>query len=167
MLLIVKTMADLDFAQLFEVYRESICADGEERYPMESAGVRTLWAEQDFYSCFEMFLKDNSAACALWIVDGIYYSALRLERYRDGYLLNSLETAQEARGKGYATNLLRAVVQWLKLQGETKLYSHIDNRNLPSVSVHCASGFRKIMDYAVFLDGSVIHSSSTYLCEIN
>jgi L-amino acid N-acyltransferase YncA len=50
----------------------------------------------------------------------------------------------------------------LKLE---KVYSHIRRDNAPSIAAHTACGFRKILDHATYLDGSVHLHSDTYLYE--
>jgi len=75
---------------------------------------------------------------------GRYVSALRLEPYRDGLLLEALETAPEQRRKGFAAALIRAVQCFL--EGKTKLYSHVDKRNLSSLKVHEKCGFRIVSE---------------------
>lgn len=166
MIKVIRSIKELDFSQIFAVYEESICQDGKCRYPYEPDGVQILLAQQELYSSWEVFFQDKTAVCALWVVDGHYCAALRLERYCDGYLLNSLETAPDARRKGYATALVKALIKLLKEKRPIKLYSHIDKHNHISITVHRSCGFYKIMDYAVYLDGSVLHSSDTYICDI-
>jgi hypothetical protein len=48
---------------------------------------------------------------------------------------------------------------------EDKIYVHISRRNAASIAVHIACGFCKILDHAVYADGSVLRSSATYLYE--
>ena len=166
MLKIIKTMKDLDMKQIYSVYEESIALAGKQDYPNEVDGMRILLAEQDAYSSWLQFFRDPNAICALWTSDGTYRSALRLDRYRDGYLLNSLETVPAARGNGSATALINAVIQYLKVKQVHKVYSHIDKSNVASIAVHTSCGFKRISDHAVYLDGSVLRSSNTYLYEI-
>ena len=53
----------------------------------------------------------------------------------------------------FAAALIRAVQCFL--EGKTKLYSHVDKRNLSSLKVHEKCGFRRVADFAVCVDGSV------------
>lgn len=166
MLKIVNSMKELDFSGLCFVYAERICENGRLRYPLESEGMQNLLAQQDFYSSLCLFFEDKTAALFYWDIEDCCCAALRLEKYNDGYLLNSLETAPREREKGCAKALVSETIQYLKSEAPVKLYSHIDNRNYISISVHTACGFKKILDHAVYLDGSVLHTSSTYLYEI-
>ncbi len=138
MLKIVKKMADLDFGQLMTVYAES-CGE-------------SLAAEQDFYGYLqEDFFRQPGAYYALWVVDGRYVSALRMESFRDGWLLTGLETAPNVRRKGYAGALLGGV---LAMSNPGRIYSHVKKDNISSLFVHEKCGFQRISEQAVYLDGS-------------
>lgn len=91
---------------------------------------------------------------------GEYISALRLEPYKDGLLLEALETAPRHRRKGYGYQLLKAV---LNAFPDRKIYSHVSKRNVPSLAIHEKCGFRKISDAAAYIDGSVNERAVT-LC---
>ena len=159
MLRIVRTMKELNFAQLMAVYAESNRENGDEFYPQLSPGERLLQAEQDFYEYLRgSFFKTEGAYYALWMESGTYVSALRIEPYKDGVLLEALETAPEHRCRGYAKQLMEAV-----LAGEKRVYSHVGKRNLPSLRVHAACGFQRISEQAVYIDGSV-NSKCCTLC---
>ena len=151
MLHIVRSMKELNFAQLMEVYAESNRENGDEFYPHMPEGQRLLQAEQDFYQYLrESFFKTEGAYYALWEQDGRYVCALRIEPYKDGVLLEALETAPEHRCRGYAKQLMEAV-----LAGEKKVYSHVGKKNGPSLRVHEKCGFRRILEQAMYIDGSV------------
>ena len=105
------------------------------------------------------------AVYAVWEVDGNYVSALRLEPYWDGLLLEALETRPEERKKGYAVTRIRAVQDWLRKQGGFKVYSHVSKRNTPSLKTHEQCGFCRFMEHTVWLDGSVNSNAYTMLCE--
>lgn len=117
-----------------------------------------LRAEQAFYQYLaEGFFSVPGAVYAIWQEQGVYISALRLEPYEDGLLLEALETAPAQRRQGYAERLIRAV------QGEfpQKIYSHVSKKNLPSLAVHKKCGFRQVLDYAKYIDGSVARNAVT------
>ncbi len=150
MLKIAVKLNDLSFSNLMEVYIEG---------NLEKEDL--LQAEQDFYQYLrEVFFRTEGAVYCIWEEQGRYVSALRLEPYRDGWLLAALETAPEQRQKGYAGKLIGAVQEYYP---DRKLYSHVSKRNVPSLKTHEKCGFRKILDYAVYADGSVLRSSVT-LC---
>ena len=74
----------------------------------------------------------------------------------------AVATHPDHRGRGFAKKLVRAVLETAEFD---KIYVLISRKNAPSIAVHTACGFRKIFDYAVYADGSVLHSSDTYLYE--
>lgn len=163
MLKIIRTMKKLDFAALMEVYAEGNQENGRDQWPGEPAGQQLLLAEQEFYQYLrECFFPTEGAVYFVWEENGKYASALRLEPYRDGLLLEALETAPAMRRNGYAAALIRAVQS--EVPGK-KLYSHVSKRNVPSLRTHERCGFHKILDYAVYADGSVMHNHVTLLYE--
>lgn len=163
MLILINKLYDLRFSELMEVYEEGNLENGQELWPDEPEGQQILLAEQEFHQYLrECFFATEGALYAIWAVDGRYVSALRLEPYQDGLLLEALETAPNQRRKGYAKELIRAVRNTFP---GTRIYSHIHKRNIPSIRTHEACGFRRILHYAVYADGSVLRSSDTYLSE--
>lgn len=159
MLKLSVSMKDLSFGRLMEIYREGNLEKGEERWPEFSEDRRLLLAEQDFYDyLYEIFFRTPGAVYALWEDDGVYCSALRLEPYRDGLLLEALETAYGERRKGYAEKLIRAVQHHT---AGTKLYSHVHKSNIPSLKIHDKCGFQRTMEYAAYIDGSFNHRCCT------
>lgn len=162
MLKVFSSFRELDFSKLMEVYAESNQENGKEYWPGECRGMQVILAEQDFRQYLqEVFFAVSGAVYGVWIESGRYVSALRLEPYRDGMLLEALETAPDSRGKGYAAALVLEMVTLYP----GKIYSHIHKRNTPSIKVHTKCGFKKITDHAVYVDGSVSYSSGTYLLE--
>ena len=167
MLKIVTRMRELNFNALMEVYRQGNQENGAECYPQASEAEQLLLAEQDFYQYLvQCFFATNGAVYALWEQNGRYFSALRLEPYKDGLLLAALETVPEHRRQGYACKLLQSVQDWLSQHGSIKVYSHVSRGNEASRRSHQRCGFRKILDYAVYTDGSVLTDSDTYLFEV-
>ena len=162
MLIVAKRTSDLSFSKLMEVYEEGNLENGLEQYPNLSAGERLLRAEQDFYQYLnEIFFATSGAVYLIYTQQGRYCAALRLEPYQDGLLLEALETAPTLRRKGYATALLREMKAFLAQQGGGSVYSHVSKRNEASLRAHFGAGFEKILDHAVYADGSVLHNLYT------
>lgn len=159
MLKIIKTMGELNTEQLIGVYAESI-RENAERFSMDQYQGENAFL--DYLS--EDFFRQKGAFYALWTEDGVYRSALRLEPYRDGLLLQALETAPNARRRGYAHALTTDVLQYLRDEGCNAVYSHVEKRNAPSLRVHFKCGFREISDHATYLDGTVTQNSCTLCC---
>ena len=160
MLVIAKSLGALNFGQLMAVYEQSNRENGAEFWPDLSEGQQILRVEQDFYQYLrECFFTTEGAVYALWSPAGEYVSALRLEPYQDGLLLEALETAPGQRRKGYAADLITAVLQMV---GETKVYSHVSKRNTASLRTHEKCGFHRVLEHAVYADGSVLTTSCTF-----
>lgn len=140
MVRIIRSLKDLNVRQLMDLYGAT---------------------EQDFYTSLIDFYSEHDAYYAVLLVDGRYLSAVRVELYRDGWIVAGLQTAHNERNKGYAKRLLTGVLQ--QMPKGCKVYSHVDKRNAPSFAVHVACGFEKILDHAVYLDGSVSTNALTLM----
>ena len=156
MLYLARSLSQLHFGSLMAVYADANRENGRIFWPEEPEMRQIQLAEQDFYRYLsQVFFKTLGANYAVWEENGRYVSALRLEPYRDGLLLEALETAPEQRRKGYAAALVQAVQLSLRQSGSVRIYSHVDKRNLPSLKTHEKCGFRRAADYAVCIDGSI------------
>lgn len=160
MLLVADSVSKLNFSQLMQVYAQSNEVNAAER------GSSVLDVEQDFYDylCRPFFSQPNSF-CAVWHEGGEYICALRLEPFKDGYLLSGLETRPEYRRKGYAGKLIEEALKMDMFSTRTPVYSHIHKSNTPSQRVHCACGFVKILDRAVYIDGSANGFCDTWMLQ--
>ena len=163
MLTVIKNMGQLNFGALMQVYAQTNRENAEDRYAGEPEAVGMHLVEQDFYQYLrECFFVTPGAFYAVWGPGGRYVSALRMEPYRDGLLLEALETAPEERQEGNAVKLIKAVLTVLPDQ---KVYTHIHKKNRASIRTHEACGFRRVLDYAVYADGSVLPNSITMVYE--
>ena len=107
MLILARSIRDLSFSRLMEVYIEGNLENAEEFYPDLTEGQKLMQAEQDFYQYLnKVFFRTSDAVYAIWEEQGTYVSALRLEPYRDGLLLEAFETAPPSRRQGYAEKLI-------------------------------------------------------------
>lgn len=160
MLYLATKLREVDFSALMGVYEEGNRENGALVHPGLPQGQQILRAEQSFHQYLkEVFFPTAGAVYAIWVENDIYVSALRLEPYEDGLLLEALETAPAHRRKGYAEKLLRAV----QVEFPQKIYSHVSKKNTASLAVHQKCGFRQVLDYAKYIDGSVVRSAVT-LC---
>ena len=163
MLILARSLSELSFSGLMEVYAEGNRENAEEFWPNMPENQRILRAEQEFLQYLrEVFFPTTGAVYCVWQVEGKYVSALRLEPYQDGLLLEALETAPQERRKGCAAALMDAV---LERCGHTKVYSHVGKWNEPSLKVHEKCGFTRIKEYAVYVDGSVNQRCCTLVHE--
>ena len=149
MLKIIKSMSELQEEQLLSVYSGSNINAKEEHSLLD-------YLREDFF-------RQKDACCCIWTEDNAYKSALRLEPYHDGLLLQALETAPNARKKGYGFSLVKAVLERCDGTGHRCVYSHVDKRNRASLNLHRKCGFQKLSDSAVLLDGTVTANCYT-LC---
>lgn len=157
-------MSELNTDQLMSVYLESNCADGKAFFPDLNGSEQLKKAENTFLSYLrEIFFHQPGAFYAIWIEAGDYRSALRLEPYKDGYLLTALETAPEFRRKGIAFRLTTEALTFLRSRGVKKVYSHVKKHNFASLGVHSKCGFQCISESATYIDGTVTQNSCT-LC---
>lgn len=164
MLIQARKIRDINFPKLMHVYSESNMENGQNEWPDLPAGFAQEMAEQSFYQYLkEVFFPTDGAFYAVWEEDGRYVSALRMEPYRDGLLLEGLETAPEARKQGYASGLVRNILALLAQKGTVTVYSHVHKKNLPSRMLHEKCGFQVISDHAAYIDGSVNYGACTYV----
>lgn len=149
MLKVIKSVSELHQEQLLSVY---------------SGSLENLEAQSVFLSYLhEVFFQHNGACYCLWVVDGAYKSALRLESYRDGLLVHALETEPASRKMGYGCLLIKSVLKYFSSTKYKCIYSHVKKRNIPSQNLHKKCGFQTIADTAVLLDGTVTANYNT-LC---
>ena len=163
MLFIYDRLSQIRFGQLMQVYAEGTAENGADDYPHLSPNEQLLRAEQDFYAYLQtgFFTQPGDLYC-VWEENGAYISALRLQQYQDGLLMEALETHPSYRHQGYAQKLILAVFEELK---PNRVYSHIGHKNLASQATHLACGFTKISNQARYADGSVNSHCGTYLYE--
>ena len=161
MLEIIRSLSDLPFGELMAVYEEGNQANGAEKYPKLSGNLQLLEAEQDFYAYLCCFFKQENSFYVLWRVNGRVVSALRIEPYQDGWLLAALETMPDRRNQGYAKTLVRDLLSYMEKTNRFPLYCHIHKGNISSQKVHLSCGFRQILPYSIYADGTMNDRCST------
>ncbi len=139
---IIKCVQELDLEKLAELYDVTA---------LDAYQEMTQYLREDFFP----------TEGAFYVIAEDYASALRVEPYREGYLIEALQTKKELQNQGYAKALLRFVLQSDMLPEGAAIYSHIHKKNSASLAVHKACGFTQALDYAVFVDGSVYRHSCT------
>lgn len=154
MLISAASFEELDFSALMEVYIEGNVENGAYFWPEETPEQQMNLALKEFRS----YLMDDFYGTAkgkyyIWTEDGRYVSVLRLEQHPEGMLLEALETHPDHRKQGYAKKLIMAVTA--QLPAGTRVYSHVNKKNIPSLVTHQSCGFSKALDYSVCSDGSV------------
>lgn len=167
MLVSISSFKDFPMDCAFEIYGESIRKRGEKQFGYASEERQHLLAQEDFYLYLrDIFFGRKDSRYYFWQEDGHLVSALRVEPHEDGLLIEAMETMPGMRGRGYAGELLKAVLEDLKENGAAVVYSHIDKRNTASIAVHKKCGFYQIRDYAALIDGSVSNRYATFIFEL-
>ena len=121
MLKIVNSMNQLDFSKLMYVYSEGNTQNGAELYPHLTIESQIREAELDFYRYLnDIFFRIADAFYAVLESNNHYLAALRMEPYRDGWILCALETTPSERNRGHAAELINSVKNHLP-QGEEEI----------------------------------------------
>lgn len=156
MLRLFTKLRDIDFGRLMALYTEGNRENAEQLYSDYDLNVGIMKAEQDFYQYLkEVFFTVPGAFYAVWEENGIYLCALRMEPYRSGLLLEALETHPDYRKRGYGKKLISQVLEQLKQTETLYVYAHVHKRNEASLRTHLSCGFTRILEHAVYIDGSV------------
>lgn len=146
MLKLVHTIGEFPFSQVMEVYTESNLRNAAEQWPEETAGVALHRAEMEFYQYLRYdFFTMGGSVYALWLEKEKVVSAVRFEKWKDGILMEGLETHPDYRGRGFACRLLDETLQMFS----ERIYSHVARDNGPSLHVHKKCGFHKGADSAM------------------
>lgn len=145
MLKICKKFSELDFDKLAQVYGYDKTTQYDDLYD---------YLHEDFY-------RVNGAFYAIWEVEGMYISVLRAEPYKEGYLIEALQTRKLFQRMGYARKLLDAVLNSDVFPAGIPIYAHIHKSNTASLNLHYSCGFSMYLDHAAFIDGSVSRNSCT------
>ena len=147
MLYLARSLSQLHFGSLMAVYADSNRENGREAWPEEPEMRQIQLAEEEFYRYLsQVFFKTPGAVYAVWKENGRYVSALRLEPYRDGLLLEALETAPEQRRKGFCR---RADTGGNSASLREKRSSILmwTSETCHSLKVHEKCGFRRVADF--------------------
>lgn len=163
MLRIAKSLSQLSFSKLMEVYSQSNQEKALRRFSREPAEVALRLIESETYQYLStVFFRGEESIYAIWEEAGCYVSALRLERWQNGLLLTGLETTPDRRRQGYGRRLLRAAL--CRYPGRL-IYSHVEKHNIASLALHEACGFRRLRESAQYLDGSIDGKACTMVYE--
>ena len=153
MLIRSRKLQEVSFGKLMEVYVEGCLERGQDLFPEETEARQIAIGEQEFYNYLnQVFFRTPGSLYAVWEEQGKYISALRLEPFQDGLLLEALEPRPDRRQKGFAKKLITAV---MAQANATRIYSHVHKHNVASLRTHESCGFHVSMDYALCVDGSV------------
>lgn len=152
MLLCFQSMTDLDHTRLMRIYRESNLGNIPYFFPdCKNMAEGLQKVEERFISFLKAdFWGKPDNTYYIWENNGEWVSALRLTGTPDFYWVEALETAPDARRKGHAVQLYRAVFDRLKsLEGRVHVRCAVGYKNEPSLKAHERAGFQIESRYAV------------------
>ena len=152
MVTVVWKMGQVSFSALMEIYTQSNGALAREQWPELSEMEGLYRAEMEFYQYLRQdFFTQGDSFYVLELDGAKPVAAARMERWRDGWLLEGLETHPDYRGRGYGTRVLAGAVA----QVTGPVYAHVRRDNAASLRVHEKCGFRVAEDTAM-VDGSFL-----------
>lgn len=108
----------------------------------------------------DVFFRTAGAVYYVWIENGRYIAALRLEPWDGKLLLSGFQTHPSYRRRGYGLMLMQEV---LRDHVHGTVCSHIHHKNYASIALHLKAGFRKAFESARLLDGTVTSQYGTYV----
>ena len=149
MLLQLHVINAADKRRLMDIYAESNLENTDFFYPEltdKQEAVRRV--ERDFLNYIETaFLSSGENTLLIWEEQGIWVSALRLYRMREGFFyIEALETRPDFRRSGYAAKLLRETTEMLKKTGPFRLCDNVDKQNEASLATHRVCGFSVVSE---------------------
>ncbi len=148
MLIEITSYDSLDTRKLMDLYAESNIENADYFYPnMANKSAALALVEEGFLKFLktDFFMRPNSTYYILE-EEGTWVSALRLSLVEDHdcsrYYIEALETRPKSRHKGYASKLLKEVIETLKHKGSFILCDCISKHNGPSLKTHIKCGFQ-------------------------
>lgn len=137
---------DIDDNKLMSIYVESNFENTDYFYPEITDKVEAVKkVEHDFCDYIKTEFLNGANSYYVWENGGIWVSALRLYYIKDNfYFLEALETSPNFRKKGYATQLLTAVINELKTKGTFKICVCVGKNNIASLNTYKKCGFKVV-----------------------
>jgi N-acetylglutamate synthase len=86
--------------------------------------------------------------CYAWLKDRHRFCSCGLGVLENKHLgLFFVATAKQQRGKGYATQLISAMLNWGKSNGATQAYLQVETDNKPGINLYNKLGFKEVYQY--------------------
>ena len=149
MLLRITRFEDIDKRKLMDVYAESNFENTDYFFPDETDKKKAVSMVEAGFLDFlknEYFTHSESEYC-VWSENGVWVCAFRLYHAEDDlYYVCGLETHPDYRRQGYASKLVRAVQDELKVGGAFRMYSSVHKKNTASLKFHEKCGFAIVSD---------------------
>ena len=144
MLLTFKDMTKEEmYRMVHSVYPEASYEIAKEKHPEMNDLSKAIQEEESYFveKFLGKFMSKNKNTYYVWEVDGEWVSALRLTKLDDYYFMEALETAPEHRKRGYASDLINAVIQKLEDKENVVIRSNVRKTNTASLATHQKCGF--------------------------
>ena len=144
MLLAFKDMTKEDmYRMVHSVYSEASYEIAKDKHPdMQDLSEAIREEEQYFVEKFlRKFMSKNENTYYVWDTNGEWVSAFRLTKLEGYYFMEALETTPEHRRKGYASELIKAVIQKLEEDESVVIRSNVRKTNTASLAMHRKCGF--------------------------
>lgn len=129
--------------KLMDIYQEGNLENIEYFFPDctdQEIGLKKV--EENFCEFLKTdFFQNKENTCYILEKDKRWVSALRLNRIRDFYWIEALETHPDYRKQGLATELVIALIQDLKKEGPFIIRDSVSKQNEASLQTHKKCGF--------------------------
>lgn len=131
------------YRMVHSVYSEASYEIAKDKYPeIEDLSKAIQEEEQYFVEKFlGKFMSKNVNTYYVWEENSEWVSALRLTKLDGFYFMEALETTPEHRRKGYASELIKVLIQKLEEDESVVIRSNVRKSNLASLSTHQKCGF--------------------------
>ena len=131
------------YRMVHSVYSEASYEIAKEKYP-EMQDLSEAIQEEEYYFVEKFlgkFMNKDENTYYVWEANGEWVSALRITKLDGFYFMEALETAPEHRKKGYASELIKALIQKFKETGHFVIRSNVRKINSASLATHKKCGF--------------------------
>lgn len=131
------------YRMVHSVYSEASYEIAKDKHP-ELDDLSKAIQEEEYYFVEKFlgkFMSKDENTYYVWEVDGEWVSALRLTKEDGFYFMEALETAPEHRKKGYASDLIKSLIQKLEEDEPVVIRSNVRKTNRASLTTHQKCGF--------------------------
>ena len=161
MVSVIDEIDKLDFLKICDVYKDDLERKRKIRHRLIAKSEGATLVKQEYLRYLEdVFFGQYNGKLFVYQDYDRYLSAVCIEPFKDGLLLDSLVTVPEARRRGYAKKLIDYALDYCKTR---PVYAHIHYNNKASRLLHEKIGFSLLCEYAHMLDGSIRNDHFTYI----
>lgn len=99
---------------------------------LEQGSIVHPWCSKDI----ESLIVNNTKKCLVAQVDGEVVGYVGAETVLDECNIGNIVTAEDYRGKGYATEMFRILLNILKKCGIKKVFLEVESDNTPAIALY-------------------------------